>query len=209
MSKILIATNNRGKLGEFQALLGDLGEALVTPADLGLALEVDETGATYAENAALKARAFSQASGLICLADDSGLEVDALGGQPGLYSHRIAAWPGASDADRRRALLARLAGQPEPWTACFRCVVALARPEPAGAGPLLRFAEGVCPGQIIPHEQGENGFGFDPIFWLPEVGRTMAQLTMDEKNRLSHRARATLAARPILSEWLQAAPPQR
>jgi len=88
-------------------------------------------------------------------------------------------------------------------------VVALARPEPAGAAPLLRFAEGVCPGQIIPHEQGENGFGFDPIFWLPEVGRTMAQLTMDEKNRLSHRARATLAARPILSEWLQAAPPQR
>lgn len=202
MTQILIATNNRGKLREFQALLADLAEALVTPADLGLALEVEETGATYAENAALKARAFTQASGLICLADDSGLEVDALGGAPGLYSHRIVSGAEASDADRRQALLERLAGYPRPWTARFRCVAALARPGTGGAEPLIRFAEGVCPGQIIPEEQGENGFGFDPIFLLPEAGRTMAQLTMDEKNRLSHRARATLAARPILSQWL-------
>lgn len=199
MPKLLIATNNRGKLREIQALLTDLLLELVIPADLGLQLEVDETGQTYAENAALKVRAFAQASGLMALADDSGLEVDALDGQPGVHSARFAPWPGATDADRRKLLLERLADQPQPWTARFRCLAAIAVP----GDETIHLVEGVCPGQIIPEERGQNGFGYDPIFLIPELGRTMAQLEMDEKNRLSHRARAVLAARPWLVDALK------
>jgi len=199
MPKLLIATNNRGKLREMQALLADLPAELVIPADLGLQLEVDETGITYAENAILKARAFALASNLVVLADDSGLEVDALGGQPGVHSARFAPWPGATDADRRKLLLTRLAGRPQPWTGRFRCLAAVAAP----FDDTVQLAEGVCPGQIISEERGENGFGYDPIFLIPELGRTMAQLEMDEKNRLSHRARAVLAARPLLVEALK------
>ncbi|MFM8319681.1 MAG: RdgB/HAM1 family non-canonical purine NTP pyrophosphatase, partial [Chloroflexota bacterium] len=189
MSRILIATNNRGKLVEFQALLGDLGAALVLPHDLGLALDVAETGSTYAENAALKAESFARHSGLPALADDSGLEVDALDGQPGLHSARFAPWAGATDVDRRRLLLQRLveSGRPRPWTARFRCVVALSTPQGQ-----LWFSEGVCPGEILPEERGANGFGYDALFLLPELGRTMAELEMEQKNRLSHRARAVL-----------------
>ena len=209
MAKLLIATNNRGKLVEIQALLDDLAVELVTPGQLGLALDVEENGATYAENAALKAVAFAEVSGLPTLADDSGLEVDALDGQPGLHSARFSPQPGASDADRRALLLERLSGKPGPWTARFRCVVALAAPvklaapvELAAPGQALRFAEGVSEGEIIPEERGSNGFGYDPVFWLPEMGRTMAELDMAEKNRLSHRSRAVLAARPLLAELL-------
>jgi XTP/dITP diphosphohydrolase len=196
--KLLLATNNRGKLKEIQALLGDFDLELVTPQQVGLEMEVEEHGQTYAENAALKAQAFAQASGLLTLADDSGLEVDALDGQPGLHSARFSPLPGASDADRRAYLLEHLTGVPQPWTARFRCVIALALPKGE-----MRFCEGRCEGQIIPQERGANGFGYDPIFWLPELGKTMAELQMEEKNRLSHRARAVLAARPILKEVLQ------
>lgn len=191
--EILLATNNQGKLREMQALLEGAGVELVTPGQLGLALEVEENGSSYAENAALKARAFAQASGLLTLADDSGLEVDALGGRPGMYSHRFAPQPGATDADRRAYLLEQLAGRPRPWMARFRCVVAVVRP-----GGEARFAEGVCEGEIIPEERGDNGFGYDPVFLLPDLGRTMAELSMEEKNRRSHRALAVIAARPIL-----------
>ncbi|MEW5867751.1 MAG: RdgB/HAM1 family non-canonical purine NTP pyrophosphatase [Chloroflexota bacterium] len=197
MSKLLLASNNQGKLKEIQALLQDLDIKLLTPAELGISLDVDETGTTYAENAALKGRAFAQASSLLTLSDDSGLEVDALGGLPGLHSARFAPQPGASDADRRAYLLQQLHGKPRPWTACFRCLIALATP----AGD-VQLAEGICPGEIIPDERGHNGFGYDPLFLIPELGRTMAELDMESKNRLSHRARAVQAARPMLIQIL-------
>ncbi len=196
MTKILLATANRGKLHEIQALLAELPLALVLPVDLGLSLEVAETGDTYAINAALKANAFARASGLLTLADDSGLEVDALGGLPGVRSARFSPLPGATDADRRSYLLEQLAGKPPPWKAHFHCTVALADP----AGEVL-FFDGDCPGEIIPTERGTNGFGYDPIFLLPELGRTMAELNMDEKNQLSHRALAVIAAIPTLRQW--------
>ena len=190
MPKLLIATSNRGKLEEIQALLADLPVTLVTPADLELELHVEESGATYAENAALKAQAYAQASGLPTLADDSGLEVAALDGAPGLYSARFMPKKGATDADRRTYLLANLKGLPRPWDARFICVVALTYP---GGDPV--FYEGICPGEIIPEERGANGFGYDPIFLVSGTGRTMAELSMDVKNILSHRARAVMAAR--------------
>lgn len=198
MLKLLLASNNPGKLREILDLLGDLPIELVTPQQIGLQLEVLEDGATYAENASRKALAFAQASGLITLADDSGLEVEALGGAPGLYSARYLPKLGATDADRRAFLLQNLKGLPRPWRARFRCIVAL-----VGSEKSLQYAEGICPGEIIPEERGQDGFGYDPIFLLPEMGRTMAELTMPEKNRLSHRARAIQAARPWLIEWIQ------
>jgi XTP/dITP diphosphohydrolase len=197
MTKLLLATYNRGKVREIQALLGDLGLELLTPADLGLELEFPENGATYAENAAGKALAFARASGLVALGDDSGLEVDALGGKPGLRSHRFAPAPNATDADRRAYLLQQLRGQPRPWTARFRATVAVADP-----GGKVHYAVGMCEGEIIPEERGAGGFGYDPIFLLPALGRTMAELGMDEKNRLSHRARAIQGARAVLRQVL-------
>ena len=193
MHQIMLATANRGKLHELQALLTGLPLNLVLPADLGLRQEVPETGDTYAANAALKAQAFASLSGLLTLADDSGLEVDALGGLPGVRSARFSPLPHATDADRRQYLLQQLGGLPRPWTAHFHCTVALASPEGG-----VYFADGDCPGEIIPTERGSNGFGYDPIFLLTGLGRTMAELTTEEKNTLSHRARAIQAALPRL-----------
>lgn len=195
MLKILVATANRGKLHEIQALLGGMPLKLLIPADLGLSLEVAETGDTYAANAALKATAFARLAGMLTLADDSGLEVDALGGLPGVRSARFSPLPGANDADRRRYLLEQLVGKPRPWTAHFHCTVALAE-----AGKETIYFEGDCPGEIIPVERGTNGFGYDPIFLLPELARSMAELSTDEKNQLSHRARAIKAALPTLRQ---------
>jgi XTP/dITP diphosphohydrolase len=197
-SKLLIATNNKGKVIELQDLLADLAIELVTPAQINLDLDVEEDGSTYAENAAKKALAFARASGLISLADDSGLEVDALGGAPGLYSARYGA-PSSqkklSDAERRAYLLENLRGTqaPRPWTAHFHATIAIAI-----LNGEVHLAEGNCPGEIVPEERGTGGFGYDPIFLLSERSLTMAELSMDEKNRLSHRARAILAAKPIL-----------
>lgn len=191
--KLLLSTNNKGKLRELQSILADLPLELVAPADLGLNLEVEEDGSTYAENAAKKALAFARASGLTCLADDSGLEVDALNGAPGLYSARYSSKPGATDKDRRQFLLQNLADKPRPWTARFRATVAVAGPEGG-----VEWAEGICEGQIIPEERGTGGFGYDPIFLLDGMNQTMAELSEETKNRLSHRARAVQAARPIL-----------
>ena len=193
MDKLLLASTNRGKLKEIKALLKDLPLALVTPDMIGIDIEVEEDGCSYSENAALKAVAYARASGLVTLADDSGLEVEALGGLPGLRSARFSPIPSATDADRRRYLLQQLHGHPQPWKACFRCVVALSDPEGN-----VKFAQGECPGIIISDERGRNGFGYDPIFLLPELGLTMAELDMRKKNRLSHRARAIIAARPLL-----------
>jgi XTP/dITP diphosphohydrolase len=206
MKTILLATGNPGKLKEIEALLAQAPSAwrqqitLALPQQFGLALEVVEDGQSYAENAAKKAVAFCQASGLLTLADDSGLEVDALGGQPGLHSARYSPQPGASDADRRALLLHNLRQHPRPWTAHFHCTVAIAIPAAGAATPQLHYAEGQVMGEIIPAERGSNGFGYDPIFLLPELGRTMAELTMAEKNELSHRARAVKAAIPILMQ---------
>jgi XTP/dITP diphosphohydrolase len=193
ISSLLLASTNPGKLREMRALLKDLKVRLLSPKDLSLAIEVAETGATYAENAASKARAFALRSGLVSLADDSGLEVDALGGVPGLYSARYAPHPGATDADRRAYLLQQLQDQPRPWSARFRCTVAIALPSGE-----VHFTEGVCPGEIIPEERGRGGFGYDPVFLIPSLNKTMAELSMQEKNRISHRALAVRAAIPLL-----------
>lgn len=194
MHKLLLATNNKGKVAEIKALLGKTGLTLLTPADLGLALEVPEDGLTYTENASKKAAAFSQASGLVALGDDSGLEVDALDGQPGLHSHRFSPNPDATDADRRKYLLEKLQGVPRPWKAHFHATVAVVLPSGE-----VQITNGQCDGEIIPEERGSNGFGYDPIFFIPAIGHTMAELRMEEKNRLSHRALAIQNAIPILS----------
>jgi XTP/dITP diphosphohydrolase len=195
MNKLLIATNNKGKVEELQDLLKDSGIEFVTPAQINLKLDVVEDGLTYQKNAKKKALAFAQASGLISLADDSGLEVDALDGAPGLYSARYSPKPGANDKDRRDFLLQNLADKPRPWTAHFHATIAIATP----AGE-IEFAEGNCCGEIIPEERGTGGFGYDPVFLMEGLGRTMAELEMDEKNRLSHRARAVMNAMPILKK---------
>ncbi|PWH11967.1 MAG: non-canonical purine NTP pyrophosphatase, RdgB/HAM1 family, partial [Anaerolineae bacterium] len=189
MHQLLIATRNKGKVREIQSLLKGLDVQVLTLNDVGLTIEVEEDGTTYQENAGKKARVYSQASGLIALADDSGLEVDALGGAPGLYSARYSGVPGATDADRRAFLLEHLKGKPRPWTAHFHATVALATPDGT-----IRYTEGNCYGEIIPEERGTGGFGYDPIFFLPNLNCTMAELTMEEKNRLSHRALAVQAA---------------
>ena len=195
MKKLLIATNNQGKVLELQELLTGTGVEFVTPAGINLQLEGEEDGSTYQENAGKKARAFAQASGLISLADDSGLEVEALGGAPGLYSARYSPKPGAKDADRRAFLLENLKDRPRPWKAHFHATIAVAVPDGS-----MEFAEGNCYGEIIPEERGTGGFGYDPIFLLTDLGRTMSELSMDEKNRLSHRALAVIAAMPILKQ---------
>ncbi len=184
MKKLLIATNNKGKVKELQELLEGLEAELVTPADIHLTLDVEEDGRDYAENAAKKAIAFARASGLISLADDSGLEVDALDGAPGLYSARYHPKPGATDADRRAYMRENLQGKPQPWTARFHATIAIAIPEGE-----LHVVEGNCHGEIIPEERGSNGFGYDPIFWLPELGCTMADLTAEQKHAISHRGK--------------------
>jgi len=213
-SPLLIATNNQGKIKELQDLLKDTGVELITPAQINLDLDVIEDGHTYAENATKKAVAFAQASGLISLADDSGLEVDALHGAPGLYSARYGSdlalppfsasqkMEGAggrqlSDKDRRAYLIKNLKDKPRPWTALFHATIAIAVPEGK-----TYLTEGFCEGEIIPEERGTGGFGYDPIFLLSELGKTMAELRMDEKNRLSHRAKAVMKAKDVLSEIL-------
>lgn len=195
MKKLLIATNNKGKVKELQDLLKGLDIELITPADINLDLDVEEDGTTYAENAAKKAIAFAQASGLISLADDSGLEVDALDGAPGLYSARYHPKPGAKDADRRAYMLENLKDKPHPWTAHFHATIAISAPQND-----IQIVEGNCYGEIVPEERGDNGFGYDPIFLFPELNKTMAQLGMEEKNRLSHRAKAVMNAIPILKK---------
>ena len=195
--RLLVASTNPGKLKEFQEILAGEPFDLHLPVSLGIHLEVVEDGATYAQNAAKKALAYCQASGILTLADDSGLEVDALGGAPGLYSARYSPLRRANDAHRRAYLLENLSGKPRPWTALFRCSVAVASP----SGD-LHITEGICPGEIIDEERGSNGFGYDPIFLLTGRGLTMAELDSAEKNRISHRALAVRRALPLLRKYL-------
>ncbi|HWS23035.1 MAG TPA: RdgB/HAM1 family non-canonical purine NTP pyrophosphatase [Anaerolineales bacterium] len=189
MKKVLIATTNPGKIREFQDLLTNRDLELITPRDLKIEIEVVEDGSTYAQNAARKALAYAAESGLITLADDSGLEVEVLDGAPGIHSARFSSLPGATDADRRAALLQALEGKPAPWKARFHATIAIAFPD----GRLV-FAEGECDGEIIAMERGSNGFGYDPIFFIPEMNKTMAELSREEKNQISHRARAAKSA---------------
>lgn len=192
--QLLLATNNRGKQRELRQLLDELSNVeLVTPQELEISLDVYEDGTTYAENASLKAKAFAQASGLISMADDSGLEVNALEGAPGLHSARYSPKTGATDADRRAYLLDNLAGKPRPWKAHFRATIAIAKLDEE-----VQFGEGVCEGEIILEERGEGGFGYDPIFLVAGTGMTMAELGEVEKNKISHRGNAVRAAMSIL-----------
>jgi XTP/dITP diphosphohydrolase len=192
--KLLIATHNRGKVAEYAQIMQDLGLELVSLADVGVDLAVEETGATYAENALIKARSYATATGLPTLGDDSGIEIDALGGEPGVYSARYGG-EDASDEDRYRLVLRRMAKVPDAQrTARFRCVIALVWPD--GEEDLV---EGVCEGRIAREPTGTHGFGYDPVFFVPEYDRTMAELPPEVKNRISHRGRAARAARDVLA----------
>lgn len=195
---ILIATNNPGKLREIAALLGGLPLRLVSPADLDLQVTVDESGSSYRENAILKAAAFARASGQISVADDSGLEIAALEGWPGLHSARVAG-PTVSAVELRRIVLDRLRGHaPAERRARFVCHVAVASPS-----GILAEGRGVLEGTIALSDAGEGGFGYDPIFIPEGRDRTLAQLSPDEKNRLSHRARAIQQLRPFFERLVR------
>jgi len=197
MTKILLATNNRGKIIELEDLLKELGLELILPSDIGLNMDVLEDGRTYSDNARKKAAAFAAGCGFLALADDSGLEVQALGGKPGLHSKRYTSELDASDADRRALLIKNLRGKARPWRAEFHAAVAIA--DPAGG---VTVANGICPGEIIPEQRGTGGFGYDPIFLVDGTGKTMAELSLDEKNRLSHRARALANAIPTIKKLI-------
>ena len=192
--KLLIATNNPGKLEEYRYLLRGWPLEISSLREEGIDFEPEETGDTFEENAALKARAFAGRSGLPTLADDSGLEIDALGGAPGVHSARYGGAQRGEDVRRYEMVLRQLEGTPPASrTARFRCVVAVAMPDGR-----VETAEGTVEGIIASAPQGDQGFGYDPVFFMPEFGCTLAQLPPETKNRVSHRARAVQAARPIL-----------
>ncbi|NKB69931.1 MAG: RdgB/HAM1 family non-canonical purine NTP pyrophosphatase [Candidatus Latescibacteria bacterium] len=188
---LLIATGNAGKLREFSTLLAPLN--IAGPAALDLDLEVEEDGTTFAANALLKARAFAQAGQCIALADDSGLEIDALDGAPGVYSARYGG-PGLDDAQRCQLVLEQLASvPPAKRQARFRCCLAATAPDGR-----ICHAEGTFNGHIALAPAGSQGFGYDPVFYLPQYDKTLAQLSRSEKNRRSHRGQAIAAIRPLL-----------
>ena len=194
--RLVLASTNPHKIAEFRALLAGAPFELLSPADLGVTVQVEETGDTFDENAILKALAYAEATGLLALADDSGLEIDALGGVPGVHSAR---WAGVDTSyeERFRLLEQRLAGTPdEQRTARYRCAIALAEPAPRG---LYAVVSGTLEGRIARTPRGSEGFGYDPIFSLPEQGKTVGELTAAEKNSISHRARAAAAAQPLLA----------
>ena len=194
ISKLFLATNNQAKVREYRSLLQNLPYELVTPAEEGVISIVSEIGESLEENARLKAIAGAGKSQLLALADDSGLEVDALGGEPGWLSARYAG-EGASDKDRVNYLLSRLKGGPrEQRSACDRRVTAIAPP----AGGRGEIYTGECRGVITFEPRGEQGFGYDPIFYLPELGKTMAELPLATKNQISHRGQAARKVYQVL-----------
>ncbi len=198
MPRLLLATNNPGKVAELRMLLDGCGWETFTPQDIGLAFDVEETGETYRDNARIKAVAGMQASGLVTLADDSGLDVQALDGEPGVQSARFLG-KGATFAERFAEIELRLAGLPlEQRTCRFVAVVAVADPRTGE----VRFAEGEVRGLVASQPRGEGGFGYDPIFWSPEQSATFAELPEHEKAIISHRSRAVANARQILLELL-------
>ena len=194
--RLLLATHNQGKLLEYRRLLRDLPLALTSLDEIGVEDEVAETENTFAANAVLKAQYYANLTGLWTWADDSGLEVDALQGAPGVYSARYAG-PGTNDQDRYEKLLRELHSHPRPWTARFQCVVAIARPT-AGAETCTGTLEGV----ITSVPRGSHGFGYDPVFFALDKGRTLAELPTSVKNRISHRGRASRQAKALLTNLL-------
>ncbi|MBM4018065.1 MAG: RdgB/HAM1 family non-canonical purine NTP pyrophosphatase [Planctomycetes bacterium] len=201
---IVIATRNRRKFQEMAAILRGVRADLKSPDDFGPLPPVEETGETFEENARAKAAAYARITGQWALADDSGLEVDALGGRPGVRSSRWGGREGDDDLNNR-TLLRALAGHPrDAWTARYRCVAALAAPEASapGGARVIAVTEGSCDGLITDQPAGSNGFGYDPHFLVPGRGCTMAQLPPEVKNRISHRARALAAMRKELEKIL-------
>lgn len=197
--KLVLASQNPGKLEELKEILSRMGVEVCLQADAGVHLDVEETGTTFAENALLKAKAVMEASGLPAIADDSGLCVDALGGAPGVYSARYGG-PGLDNRGRCQLLLENLRGQPR--AARFISVIACCFPD----GTVLT-AEGECPGTIAFAPQGTGGFGYDPIFFLPPLKKTFAQLTSEEKNAISHRGRALEVFQQKLADYLASVSP--
>ena len=193
--KFVLASHNQGKLAEMQRILGQLGVEVVLQSELGLALEPEETGTTFTENARIKAEAVMQASGLPAIADDSGLCVDALNGGPGVYSARYGG-EGLDDRGRYMLLLQTMRGQ-TTRAAHFTCAIACAFPN----GDTIT-AEGQAPGTIAFAPMGEGGFGYDPVFFVPSLKKTFAQLTAEEKNAISHRGNALTAFREKLEQYL-------
>lgn len=196
--KLLLATHNKGKVSEYADILGDGQIDFLTLDDVGITEDVPETGSTFLENAILKATVYAQKTGVLTLADDSGLEVDALGGKPGVLTARYGG-PGLSMAERYTRLLEEMVAVPNALrSAQFRCAIALASPD----GEILGTSEGICAGEIAREPSGVAGFGYDPIFYFPEFGQTMAQLSPQEKHRISHRGRAVEAIAPLLRRVL-------
>ena len=196
--KLLLATRNPGKLREYSLLFQNAPFQLTTLDEEGIDLEVEEKGRTLQENAELKAAGYAINSRLLVVADDSGLEVDALEGGPGPLSARYAG-EGASDRERIMLLLSRLQGVPwEKRLARFRCVIAI-----GSTSKIVGLCEGECPGVIGFEPRGDQGFGYDPVFYLPELGKTMAELSLDEKNRVSHRGAAARKALQVLERIWQ------
>jgi XTP/dITP diphosphohydrolase len=190
-NKLLLATNNLGKVREMVELLKGVPFEITTPAAEGISLDVEETGSTFEENAILKAKAFSKKSGLLSLADDSGLQVYSLDLEPGVLSARYAG-EHASDKEKVRHLLHKMKNiERDRRQARFCCVMAMSNPE---AG--VEIFDGVCEGMISEEPKGSSGFGYDPVFYIPSVGKHMAELSMNEKNSLSHRG---IAAQKVLS----------
>ena len=192
----VLATHNAGKLAEMKAILSGLGVEVISPAEAGADVEVEETGSTFAENAMLKAKAVCAAAGLPAIADDSGLCVDALNGGPGVYSARY----GGEDLDDRGRYMLLLSGMRGQTTraAHFSCAVACAFPN----GDTLT-AEGRCDGAIAFAPMGDGGFGYDPVFLVPEKGKTFGQLSAEEKSAISHRGKALAAFAEKLGTYLQ------
>ena len=203
MRALLLATTNRHKVDELRVIFSTLPFTLSSLTDIQLDMDVEETGTTFLANAELKARAYAQTSGMLSLADDSGLEIDALGGAPGVYSARFAGVDTPYE-ERFRLILKQLQGLPQDQrTARFRCVISIA--EPSG---FCRSVEGVVEGVIADAPRGANGFGYDPIFLLPELGKTTAELAPEHKNRISHRGQAASKARELLENWPLSPSPQ-
>ena len=199
-SDLLLATSSSGKLREWQALLADLPLRLLTLRDQDITFDVDETGTTYVENALLKADAYGTASGLLTLAEDAGLNVSALGGSPGVHSAR---WQGSDYANKNALLVRLLAGKHGAERACrYVCAVVLRHPD----GRHWRV-RGEVRGQIATEPAGAGGFGYDPIFYIPRLRQTLAQVSVDEKDRVSHRSRAAGRIRPILRHLIEAGAP--
>ncbi len=196
--KLLIATNNPHKIKEYQQIFANIPFEITTPRQEGLTLDPEETGSSFSENALIKARAFAKASGLLTLADDSGLEVDVLNKAPGIYSARYGGTDKEDHKKRYQLVLKELKAlnvPDEARTARFKCVIALVSPQ--GQAEVV---EGTVEGQIAKTPAGSNGFGYDPVFFLPELGKTMAQLEDAEKHAISHRGRAAQAALLLLKQ---------